>query len=307
MPLSYDQLSAITQKKWVPKLYDNVFDSNPLTQRLKKKSYEKIDGGTTIMVPLNYAMTTASGWYSGADTLSTTDNDIITAAEYGWKQLYANVAITGLDERKNSGDAQILSLLKNKVQVAEKTMIDKLATGIYSNGSTDPKSIVGLRGIVSTSATVGGISQSSYSWWQSQVDSTTLTLTIAALQTIHNRTTVNNDSPTVAATTRTLFNSYYGLLQPQQRFVDSETAKGGFQNLMFNGIPVIADSYCPANYFYFLNENYLHLFAHKDCDMKFEPFQKPVNQDVKTAKVLWMGALGSSNNRLHGVLSALTS
>jgi hypothetical protein len=107
--------------------------------------------------------------------------------------------------------------------------------------------------------------------------------------------------------TRANYNRYYALLQPQQRFQDSESAKGGFQSLMFNGIPVLADSHCPANHIFFLNENYLHLFVHKDSDFKFEPFQKPVNQAVKVAKIYWTGALGSSNNRMHGVLSAITA
>jgi hypothetical protein len=306
MPLSYDQLSAITKKHYIPKLYDNVFDSNVLTARLKKKSYEKLDGGTSIMVPLGYAMVTASGWYSGSDTLDTTENDLLTSAEYQWKQLYANVTITRADELKNSGDAQVLSLLKNKVKIAEKTLEDKLGTGVYSN-ATDPKSIVGLRQIVGTGNTVGGISQSSYSWWQAQVDSSTTTLTIAAMQSRFNACTVNSDSPTVIPTTRTLYNSFYALLQPQQRFQDSASAKAGFQSLMFNGVPVLADSYCPASHMFFLNEDYLHLWAHKSEDMRADDFIKPVNQNLRTQKIYWMGAFGSSNNRLHGLMSVVTS
>jgi hypothetical protein len=306
MALTYDQISAITQKKFIPKLYDNIFDSNPIVMRLKKKSYEKIDGGERIVVPLNYAMVTASGWYSGSETLSTTDNEVITAAEYTWKQLYANISILRSDELKNSGDSQILSLVKNKVKVAEKTMEDKLGTGIYSDG-TDTKSIVGLRDIVAINQTVGGIDQNAYSWWQAKLDSSTTTLSIAVMQSRYNACAVNNDHTTVIATTRSLFNSYYALLQPQQRFQDSETAKGGFSSLMFNGAPVIADSYCPASHMLFLNENYLHLFAHKDEDMRFEPFQKPINQNLKVAKIYWMGAFGSSNNRLQGGMTALTA
>jgi hypothetical protein len=306
MALTYDQISAITDKKWMPKLYDNVFDSNPLLQRAKKKFYEKIDGGTSIMIPLNYAMNTAGDWYSGSETLSTTDNDVITAAEYQWKELYENISVRRIDELKNSGDAQILNFVKNKVKIAEKSLDDKLGTGLYSAG-TNSKSIVGLRVIVDNASTVGGISQSTYSWWQAQEDSSTTTLSIAAMQSRDTACTVNNDSPTVIITTRTLYNSYYALLQPQQRFQDSETAKGGFSSLMFNGKPVLPDSYCPASNMYFLNENYLHLVVHKDEDMRFEPFQKPVNQNVKVAKIYWTGAFCSSNNRLHGSLSAVTS
>lgn len=306
MALTYDQISAITQKKFIPKLYDNIFNSNPLLQRHRKKSYEKIDGGTSILVPLNYAVPSASGWYSGADTLVTTDNDQITAAEYTWKQLYTNITILRSDELKNSGDAQIVSLVKSKVKIAEKQMEDQLGTGLFS-ASTNAKSIVGLGTMISTSNTVGGISQSSNSWWQAQVDSTTTTVSMSALQTQWNLATIGSWSPTVAVCTRTLFNSYYALLQPQQRFQDSETASGGFQSLMFNGLPVIPDSHAPSTLpWVFLNEDYMHLFVHKDEDMRFEPFQKPINQNLKVAKIYWMGAYGSSNLRLQAGFSALT-
>lgn len=306
MALTWDQVSGITEKKFIKKMYDNIFDSNPLLQRLKKKSYEKLDGGTSIMVPLNYAQTSASGWYTGSDVLSTADNESISAAEYAWKQLYANITITGRDELVNSGDAQKVSLVKSKTQIAEKTMLDLLGTAIYNSGST-LNAPVGLGAIIATSNTIGGISQSTNSWWAAQVDSSTTTFSIAALQTIFNAATVDSDVPTVIMATRANYNRYYGVLQPQQRFMDSETAKGGFSSLMFNGCPFIADSHCPVNNIMVLNENYLHLFVHKDRDMKFDPFIKPINQDVRIAKVFWMGALGSSNNRLHGKLSAVAA
>ncbi len=303
---NFDQVSAVTQKYFVKKLADNIFDSNPLLQRLKKKAYEKIDGGTQIVVPLNYAMNTSGGWYSGAETLDTSDSETITAATFEWKQDYQNITITRLDELKNSGTAKMVNFVKSKTQIAEKSMIDTFSTGVYSSG-TNAKSMLGLRVFASASNTVGGISQSSNSWWQANVDSSTTTLTIAAMQAIDTDCTVNNDMPSVIATTRTLYNSYYALLQPQQRFQDEETAKGGFKSLMFNGKPVLADSYCPANYMFFVNEDAVGFKVHEDEDMRFEPFQKPVNQNVRTAKIYWAGAFTVNNCRLLGVLSALTA
>ena len=62
MALSVDQLNAITEKFYVKKLHDNIFDSNPLLQRIKKSgSYKSTSGGTQIYVPLNYATASASG------------------------------------------------------------------------------------------------------------------------------------------------------------------------------------------------------------------------------------------------------
>ena len=305
MALTYDQISAITELKFIPKLVDNIFDSDPLLQRAKKKGwYKKIDGGTSIIAPLAYAQNGAGGWYSGAETLSTTDTEQITGAEYAWKQLYENITVSRLDELKNSGDAQIVDFVKSKVQMAEKSMIDRLGTGLYSAG-TDAKSIVGLRVLVDTANTVGGIDQATYSWWQSQEDSSTTTLTMAALQSMHTTLTINNEGPTVITGTRANYNRYYAMLQPQQRFTDAAT--GGFSSLMFNGIPFIAGSKVPSSHIFMINENYIYLWVHKDEDMRFEPFQKPINQNVKVAKLYFMGALGVDNARMHGKFTAVAA
>ena len=306
MALDYNQVSAITEKYFLPTAKDNFFDSNPLLKRAKKKFYRKIDGGESIMMPLEYAETTASGWYDGSDVLSTTDNQTVTAANLAWKQLYANITISRKEELQNSGKAQVISLVKSKMRTAEKTMQDKMGTGLWNAGSTTD-AIVGLRAWINTSSTVGGISQSSYSWWAGQLDSSSTVLSMAALQSLYNSCSIDSDVPTCAFTTRSILNLYYALLQPQQRFVDSETAKGGFSSLMFNGIPVVADSHAPAANLVMLNEDYLHLFAHKDEDFRMEKFQKPVNQNIRIGKIYWAGAFGCNNNRLQGRLSAITS
>jgi hypothetical protein len=307
MAVSLGQLDAVTHKYIMPKLFDNIFDSNPLLKRLLASGqYKSVSGGTSIDIPLNYAQQSASGWFSGADTLDTSDSDNITAAQYSWKSLYAGISITEEEEMKNGGSAGVLKLLGSKAQIAEKTIKDQLGTGLFSDGTT-AKSIIGLRDIVAVDQTVGGIAQQTNSWWQGIVDSTTTTQTIAAMNTVFENASIDNEKPTAGIGTRTVYTRYYNLLQPQQRFTDSETAKGGFSNLMFNGIPILSDSHCPANHLFFLNEKHLHLCYHPEMNFMNEPFQKPVNQRVKVSRIVWMGAFGSSNNRLHGKMSALTA
>lgn len=307
MALSLDQLTAISQKKFIPKLVDNIFDSDPLLNRAKKKGwYKTVSGGERLVTPLEYALTTSAGWYAGEDTLNTADNETFTGAEWTWKQAYANIAIKRSDELKNSGDTQVVDLLKAKTKSAEKTLADILGDGIYSDGTT-AKAIVGLRSIIGTANTVGGISQTDYSWWRGQVDSSTTTLTIAALQTMYNNLTINNEGPSVLVGGRARYNSFYALLQPQQRFMDSETAKAGFSSLMFNGTPFIVGSKAPTAHLFMLNEEYLVLAAQKEEDFRLEPFVKPANQNVKIGKVYWMGSMGCTNIRMQGKFSALTA
>jgi hypothetical protein len=307
MALSIGQLDSITQRYIMPKLFDNIFDSSPLLKKLLGSGqYHSVPGGTYIDIPLAYATTTANGWYQGAESLNTAENDQMTAARYSWCSLYSGITISEEDEMKNGGSAGVLKLLASKAQMSEKTIKDTLGTGLYSDG-TNTKSIVGLRDIVAVDQTVGGISQTTSSWWQGQVDSTTTTTTISAVNTQFENASIDNEKPDFLVSTRTILTKYYNLLQPMQRFTDSETAKGGFSNLLFNGAPWVSDSHCPASHLFGLNMKHLWLCYHPERNFVQEPWQKPINQQVKVTRILWMGGFGSSNNRLHFKMSGLTA
>ena len=303
--INYRELGSITQKYFVPKLIDNIFTSNPLLMRARKKWLTLIDGGTQLVQPVAYATTTAAGWYNGgSDTLTVTSNDQIDSIVLDWAYAYANITIARKDELQNSGKTAIVNFVKGKVQLAEKTLADTLGTGLYNLGTT-ANALIGLRLAVGTSRTYGGVNSSTYTWLNSQVDSTTTLLTIPAMQSLWGSCTVGNDKPGVIVGTQATQNDYYSLLQPQQRFQDEETAKGGFTNLMFNGVPFIVDSHSPSGHLFMLNEDYLHLFVHTEENFRFEPFQKPINQNASSAKIYFAGQMLCDNPRMCGKMSAI--
>jgi len=307
MALNYSELSATTQKYIIPKLYDNIFTSNVLFMRMKKKNYNKrSDGGEKVVVPLAYATTTASAWYDGAETLTITANDQITAAEFDWKQIHSAITITGKDEQINKGKEAIVRFVASKIQMAEKTIVQSVGDGLYNLG-TDAKAIIGLRLAVDSAGTYGGINRSTYSWHSAQEDSSTAALSLTLMQGMFGDCTVGNSHPTVIPTTQDIYDIFWGKLQPQQRFQDKETASAGFSNLLFNGVPVVVDGRCPASHMFFLNEDYLGFEVMSERDFKFQPFIKPTNQDVATAHIFWMGALWCSNCRMQGKLGAITA
>lgn len=305
MAVSIDSINAVTKRYFLPKLQDNIFVGTPELKRAKEKSYKKVPGGTDIRCQLEYAAGNFQ-WFSGSETISTADTENFTSAVYDWRQCAAPITISRIDELKNMGDAQVVDFVKSKMKNAEKTLRQNLSLAYY-NAGTDPKAPAGLRAIVATANTIGGISQSTNSWWQAQVDASTTTLGMTALESLFMLCSEDNEQPTVALTTKSLYAKYWGLLQPQQRFVDEESAKAGFKSIMFNGLPVLAASNCPALHWFFINEAYLYLFAHEDEDMRFDEFERPRNQAVKSAQVFWAGAIGSSNNRYHGKFSVLAA
>jgi hypothetical protein len=301
MALTYGELTSITEKMFIPKLVDNIFDSNAFLAKLKAKAYEKGSGERAIQ-PLAYATTTAAGRFSGSDTLDTTPNDQITAAEYLWKQYYANITVTRIDELKNSGPEAVINFVKAKVQLAEKSLASLLGTDLLSDGSTT-NSIQGLKLAAATSGTHGGIAKASYSWWQGNVDSTTTAVTYPTLRDMMGLCTIDNDMPDMIVTTQAIYSDIVSLFQPQQRFTDSKTADAGFKNIMFEGTPVVIDSHCPSGYIFFVNTKYLTLYWLED--FRFDPFLRVTNQAVTTAKIFWTGALAASNNRMLGMMSAI--
>jgi hypothetical protein len=310
MAVSVSAINAVTKQLFIPKLVDNVMLSNALLFYMQKNGgLENIDGGQDIRQPVRYARFAARGWYAGSETQNTAYNEKKTALVFDWKQYYVNITISGLDKLKNMGENKVIDHVKSEVQAAEEDLKDAFGTGIYSDGSTNTKSIIGARGYLSTTATYGGISQSQESWLQAQIDSTTTTLTLGKMQSSYESAKFANEMPDLVTTTSTLFSSYWSLLQPQQRFADGDMAKAGFKNLLFNGSTVLHDDYVPTGYMIFHNTPHLRLYSHKDRKFPgdYVDFRKFFDQDAEIATMQWAGAYVCSGPRYQAAMTALTS
>lgn len=307
--INWDNVNSLTERRMLPKLTDQIFRSNALMQRLWSKG-TKLDGGAFITQMLAYGEG-PGGAFEGLEILDTSEAEQFTTAVFSWKHYYAAITIRRMDELKNRGGAAFARLLTAKMQVAEKTMQNLVGQGIYSDGTTNAKLITGLRAAVTDATdavTYGGINKATAtnSWWQSKIDRTTTVLSVPAMRTLAGLCTEDNETPDLVVTYQAQYDNYYNELQPAQRFADSDLARGGFKNILFEGRPVVVDSHCPTGLMYFLNTTYLDLVSHEDENMRFEPFRQPYNQAGRTAFIFWAGNLTCSNCRYQGVMNALT-
>lgn len=307
---NFDSIVATTLKNYLPKLEDNVFSARPLVFFLKQAGQIRtISGGTNIVLPLIYAQNTTAGSYSGYDMLPTTPQDGISAAEFNWKQYAVSVAISGREERMNNSDEEVIDLLEAKVMQAEETVLEQLDQMFFLDGTGNGgKNFLGLATLVGQNANpVGGIDPVANAYWQSNINTAAEVLTIDRMENMYNTATVGNDKPNVILTTQTLFEKYNSLLQNNQRFVDTDTADAGFENLAFHKAPITYDTYCQANTMYMLNSKYLRLVGHSDCWFKPTPFQRPPDQDARYMQILLQGELTISNRKRHSVLTNKTA
>lgn len=283
---------------------------------MEKGAKMTVDGGRTIVVPVTYSKNSTAAAYAGYGIIDVTPQDNETAAEYAWAQYAASIAISGRDERQNSGSkVKIINLLQAKTDNAEmalKTKLDVDLFGTQLTNSAGSNGINGLQSLVDTTSTVGNINRGTAgnAFWQGQVTASGSFATqgLDNMRTLYNNCSLDGmGNPDLGLTTQTVFEYYEKSLQTQQRFTDTNTLDGGFQNLKFKGMTLMWDTNAPSGVMFMLNSEFVKLAVHPDGDLKTTEFVKPANQDAKVANVLFMGNVILLQSRRHGKLTGITA
>lgn len=333
---NWSDILTTTFAKVTPQFVDQVFSARPLAYFLARAGQViQIDGGAKIQEALIGADNSANTvTYSGVGAINNVAQEEVTSAVYDWKQLASTVSISGIEEAQNSGEAAFLDLLNTKIEVARESVVQKMNSMFYDEGSgNDFNGLFNLVGgydaaDIGTEAkgysTVGGIDPANNAFWRAQIhdagqaaeaitngvagfahnDATTLDR--QKMTNVFNDCSVGGDTPQFIITTQELHEDYESLLQANVRHMDASLADAGFQALEFKGRPVLFDDDCPSGHMYFINPKYLRLKVHRDRFFKAGPFIQPVDKDTRTMKMLTYGNLTINSRRHQGVIYGLT-
>jgi hypothetical protein len=310
---------ATTIQSRTRKIADNVTKNNALYMRLDQRGNRKtFSGGNVIYQELSFAQNSNGGWYSGYDLLPVAASDVISAAEFTIKQLACPVTMSGLETIQNAGKEQMIDLLEARITVAESTMANLMAEGVYGNGTTFAgKSLTGLGAAVPvdpTTGTYGGIDRSNVAWafWRSQIVPAGVALTASTIQAAWNGLWASlvrgTDRPDLIAVDNFMWQTYMASLQAQQRFASPEVGNLGFPSLKFMDADVVLDGgiggFCPAKTAFFLNTKFIFLRPHSQRDMvSLDPNKRyAVNQDAEVSILAWGGNLTCSGAQFQGRL-----
>jgi hypothetical protein len=312
-------VTAIARRYIIPRIVDNVYGSNVLFSRWNRMNKIVIKGGTQIEVPLMYTAMAAGGWYSGYQLLNVQPTDSIQNGALAWKQAYSAVTVDGLTLLRTDGADSIVDYIATQFKQAEMDLFDTLGGGLFADGSNS-LTIDGLLEVVdngTVQSTYATISHSANSWWNSQIDSTTATMSLSALNALFMNCTSGGRSPTIIVSNNTNYSRYWALNTTPQQFPvqpggkDVQLAQSGFENLLFNGVPWVTDSHVGTTTAtggpYFLNEDYFELIVSEMANFKLQDFQTPVNQDAMTALLLWAGNLTCGNISRQGRFTNLSA
>ena len=320
---SVTDIVATTIQSRTRQIADNVTKNNALLAKLQQRGNVKpFSGGNTILQELSFAQNANGGWYSGYDLLPVAAQDVISAAEFAIKQLACPVVMSGLEQLQNAGREQFIDLLEGRITVAESTMANLLAGGIYSDGTgSGGKELTGLNAAVSvtpTTGTYGGIDRATWAFWQNQLFSRANLATPAAFSPSNIQEAMNglwaklvrgSDRPDLIPMTNSIWQYYLASLQAQQRFTQAETGKLGFPTIKFMDADVVLDGgiggFCPAVTGFMLNTKYIFLRPHSARNMvALSPNRRyAINQDAEVQILGWAGNLTCSGAQFQGRLN----
>lgn len=316
----FTELVSTTYRKHFKEVADNVTKHNAMYRRLVEKGRIRLeDGGLSIVAPLEYAQNGTYQRYSGFDTLNIQAVDVLTAAEFPWRQAAVNIAASGLEMRTNSGETRIVNFVKAKVRNGMNSFKNNLSSDFYSDG-TSSNQVNGMQALISDlgTGTVGGINSSTFTFWKSILQSAAAPLqgggaitvgatTIESLMLpLWMKLTRGSDMPDLIVMDDIYFSFYEQSQTSLKRYTSDENGKGGMVSMKYKSADVFFDSSggAPSSHGYFINSDYLEVVVHRDANMTMMDELRSINQDAVVIPILWMGNLVCSNRSLQGVMKA---
>ena len=284
------------------KVVDNVLTAPTLFSRVMGMGSPFT--GSTMNWTVDVTSDTQGQFYVGLESLNSTA--VTTTIPLAFAQTAFSQPKVGvmLESFANTGEGAIIDLDVFKYEKAGAEAMQKLGATIYSDGTANRPNGLGI--IVDDTGTIGGQSRATYSQLNATDTASGGTLTLAKLATLYSAVTaasLNSTIPTVAPTTKAIFDLYEQLLNPTVRAsyqdvgfnklgVRAMTVKRGesnaagamgFDSLSYRGLPMIRDDYATTGYLYFLNENSFGWYARSVVPDNFKAYMSKVNLGNDTA------------------------
>ena len=339
--MSYNnQVDTLTLEYIAPRVVDTVLRANRFTTKMLSKT--KDFRAATIDFPIKYQKGTATQSMSGFDTLATSFTDTRILLKFNPRYNTANVALAVTDIAANSTPAKVLDLTEVEMMSRAQDLADSIGTQLYADGTGNAnKDFLGLANLVDDTASIGGLSRSTYSTLAStNTAASSGLLTLFKMRTMYNAIADGTTIPSEVYTDYASWALFETLLQPQEKINKevnlASNFKGysGFDAIVFAGLPIIPDRKSTTGVMWFLNTDYINfyglktlvadgmsgkpvkvgtkLFAGNDYDEAsnlgffWTGWIKSTNQLAYNSFMVVGGNLVTDNPRRHGKLTGIT-
>jgi len=278
-----DKVQSITQETLIPKVVDNVLNSNVLTARILSNAKE--GRGYDVRKPLKYKNSGTAGSFAGLDTFSASQLNTKVKMIYDMRAVRIPVAIAGMDEVANASAPVSINLVTETLEEVEQELADFIGSLLYADGTgNNSKDYIGLDAIIddgSTIGTIGSLSRTTYPVLDATRTASGGTLTIAKMGTLTDAISSGSAKyhTNLYVSTKTVWSFFEQLLTPTVREQYNMTGmpsigatggmtqgsglqgQQGFVALSFRGVPFCKDEKATTGNLYALNENFLDFYG----------------------------------------------
>lgn len=281
-----ERVKMTTRDGFVPAVADTISTGYVLPLRLfanaKPWSGKKMEQGYQTSLPANVNS------YRGLETFSFADETSEVTGEFEHRSVYGTIAISGDDVDLNGAtDAQVLDVMKLKFEQLQQSFGQTIATQLWADGTGNGgKHLLGLAAAVATAsdvATYGGLARATYTTLAGQSTASGGVISFDNMRTVLRNASAGQNSPTLAITTKTVWDLVDSLILPTQNLSLQNAAPtfitnwgraanmsmmqsaqmiglhgvSGFTAITWKGVPFVADEQATSQQLKFLNENTL--------------------------------------------------
>lgn len=334
----YDELLVTTAEAIQPGIVENSINAHPvasiflgnigaaLNSAIGNTGAPEAAGaksmtGESIRVNVKLGKNESIRWMTnGFSSISMDTSDTARGSRANFKLATGSVVIDGSTLRKNSGAAQITSILNHKQNDTTSSLVDAVAEALLTS-SSEANAITSLGTIISANDSIQGLSGATFANWNSRGVSAKGTAAasvsfasgsfaaqgVADMRAAFMNAEEGSIKPNVILTTDTIYRYYEGSLTSQVRFEDLRMGDLSFQALRFKSAPIFHDPYCASGTMFFLNTDYLYVAYLPGAMFDISPMERGTNQDAFVAPVLFEGQLVTSARKYQNKLTSITA
>jgi hypothetical protein len=335
----YDELLVTTSEEIHPGILENAINSHPIASicfgRIGAALSGKIgeDGapgsaaescsGESIRVNVKLGKNGSFGWMAGGyDPINMDTSDTARGTRANFKLGAGSVVISGSERRKNSGAAQVASLLKHKQEDSVSSAVDTVAEALLA-GTSLPNSITSIDSIISANDEIQNLTGAStgFANWNSRGVSAKGTAAASIsfasgsfasqgasdMRAAWMGAEEGSTHPDCIVTTDLIHQYYEGSLTPDVRFNDTAMGDIGFNALTFKKAPIFHDPYCTSGSMYFLNMDHLFFKHLPGALFDLSQMERGTNQDAFVAHVILEANIVTNGRKFLNKLESITA
>ena len=334
----YDELLVTTAEKILPGIRENSINASPIASIMCGRIGQALAGqigadgspngpvvreasGESIRANVKLGKNESFQWLpSGYSETNIDTSDTARGSRANFKLGIGTVVISGSEKRKNSGAAQITSLLNHKENDTVSSMVDSVADALLGTVSA-PNAVTSLLAIISANDSLQGLSGATFANWNSRGVSAKGTAAasisfasgsfasqgVADMRTAFMNAEEGSIRPNSIVTTDAVYRYYEGSLTPGVRFEDVTMGDLGFQAIKFKAVPIFHDPRMPSGYMLFLNTNMLYMSHLPGAFFTLTEGERGLNQDAFVANVLFEANVVCDARKYQNKLTGITA